>query len=87
MVRRALRSRSLRKIKRVAPSGKNVVHFERRRPEKAKCAACKSELSGVPRLRQAKLSKLSGSKHKPSRMFGGKLCPSCAREEIKKRFL
>ncbi|MBI5061628.1 MAG: 50S ribosomal protein L34e [Candidatus Aenigmarchaeota archaeon] len=87
MVRRALRSRSLRKIKRVGPSGKLKIHYERRRPEKAKCSNCKSELSGVPRLRQAKLSKMGKSRHKPSRMYGGTLCPSCTRVEIKRRFL
>ncbi len=87
MVRRALRSTKLRKIKRVRPSGKNVVHYERRRPEKASCAACKSELSGIPRLRQAKLHKLAGSKYRPDRPYGGNLCSSCMRLEVKSRFL
>lgn len=87
MVRRALRSTSLRKIKRTSPSGRHVIHYKRRRPDEAICAKCKAYLSGVPRLRQAQLHKLAKSKHKPNRPYGGTLCPSCTRERIKSKLL
>jgi len=87
MVRKALRSSKLRNVKRKSPSGKTVIFYERSRPGKAKCASCKSPLSGVPRLRQSKLHKLAGSKYRPNRPYGGNLCPSCSREEIKRKLL
>jgi len=87
MVRRALRSTSLRKVKRKNPSGKLTIHYERRRPDPAKCSNCKNTLSGVPRLRQSKLHKLAGSKYKPNRPYGGNLCSSCTRQEIKRKLL
>ena len=85
MVRRALRSSRLKKIKRVAPSGKTVIHYERRKPGLAKCSNCKGSLSGVPQLRPSKLSKLSKSKHRPNRPYGGILCSSCLRQEMRSR--
>ncbi len=87
MVRRALRSRSLRKVKRNKPSGKPTIHYERRRPGIALCANCKNHLHGVPRLRQSKLHKLSGKDYKPKRLYGGNLCSACSREEIKAKIL
>ncbi|HLD42194.1 MAG TPA: 50S ribosomal protein L34e [archaeon] len=85
MVRRALRSSRLKKIKRVAPSGKTVTHYERRRPGRALCSTCKGLLAGVPRLRQAKLHKLSKSKYRPKRTYGGVLCPSCLKHQLRNK--
>ncbi len=85
MVRRALRSSRLKKIKRVAPSGKTVIHYERRKPGPAICGKCKGLLSGVPRLRPSKLHKLSKSKYRPNRTYGGILCPSCLREQLRNK--
>ena len=87
MVRRALRSTSLRKVKRTTPSGKSVVHHERRKPSASKCGSCGAFLSGVPRLRRAGVRKLSKSAHRPNRPYGGNLCSSCTRQEIKNRIL
>ncbi len=87
MPRPALRSRSLRQLKRATPGGKAKIHYERRRPEIAKCASCKGQLGGVPRLRPSKLSKLAKTQHRPSRPFGGNLCHNCLKTRIKQKVL
>ncbi len=83
MVRRALRSTSYRKLKRVTPGGRAVTHYERRRPGPAHCAACSSELHGVPRLRTAKARQVPHVSRRPERAYGGQLCPSCTAERVK----
>ncbi len=82
-----MRSRSLRQLKRSTPGGRSTTLYERRRPENAKCASCRCVLSGVPRLRPSGISKLAKTKHRPSRAFGGNLCPSCLKVKIKERAL
>ncbi|HLD57344.1 MAG TPA: 50S ribosomal protein L34e [archaeon] len=86
-MRPALRSRSLRQLKKSTPGGRHTTLYERRRPETAKCASCKGKLSGVPSLRPAKLSKLAKTKHSPNRAYGGNLCHSCLKVKIKERVL
>ncbi len=87
MPRPALRSRSLRQLKRRTPGGRPTILYQRRRPELAKCASCKAILGGVPRLRPSGISKLSKSKLRPSRAYGGNLCPSCLKVKIKQKVL
>ncbi len=85
MVRRSLRSTSLRKMKVKTPGGRTVTHFLERKNAAGKCAVCKQPLHGVPRVRDSGMAKLSGSERRPERKFGGNLCSSCSRREIKKR--
>ena len=87
MVRPALRSRSLRRIKVVTPGGRRVVHYERRRPGPARCARCGRPLNGVPRLRPSRLRKLSKTAKRPERPYGGVLCPSCLAELLRKSII
>ncbi|HLD77567.1 MAG TPA: 50S ribosomal protein L34e [archaeon] len=83
MVRRALRSTSYRKLKRVTPGGRAVTHYERRRPALAHCAGCSGELHGVPRLRTARFRAIPHTSRRPERAYGGQLCPACTAERIK----
>jgi large subunit ribosomal protein L34e len=85
MPRRSQRSRSLRKLKVKTPGGRSVTRFERRKNAAAKCAVCKKPLSGVPLGRDSWIAKLSKTEKRPERPFGGNLCSSCARREMKKR--
>jgi large subunit ribosomal protein L34e len=48
-----------------------------------KCAICKKVLHGLPRLN--KFRKLSKSKKRVSRIFGGYLCSKCTREVLKEK--
>ena len=85
MPRPSQRSRSLRRVKRKTPGGRSVIHYERRKHSIAKCSACKKPLSGVPRERDSGIAKLPKTKKRPDRPFGGNLCSSCMRREMKRR--
>ncbi len=77
MPRPMYRSRSWRKVKKTTPRGELVVHYEKRRPGKARCAICGKELHGVPTLRPYRLSKLAKTMKRPERIYGGVVCPTC----------
>jgi len=83
MVRPALRSTTLRKIKKKIPGGAFIIHYFKRKPSVARCAVCGKPLHGVPRARPSLLKRLSRSKKKPSRPYGGNLCSRCMREKLK----
>ena len=69
------------------PSGRLATHYRERRPSKPSCSGCGTQLSGVPRGRPIDIKRLAKSSKRPNRMFGGKLCSQCSREEIKTRLL
>lgn len=72
-----LRSHSFRKLKRVTPSGRKVIHYKRHAYAMPHCAICDGELNGIS------LSKNGGSsRRKNSRIFGGVLCAKCTSEVI-----
>ncbi|MEM0365688.1 MAG: 50S ribosomal protein L34e [Acidilobaceae archaeon] len=77
MVRPGLRVRSIRRVYRRAPSGRVVIHFEEKRPGKPICSNCGKPLGGVPKLKHVELRKLSKSKKRPNRPYGGTLCSTC----------
>lgn len=79
------RSRSYKRIKRTTPGGKSVVHYRRKKVKKACCCNCGSPLPGVASYRRGKMDKLSKTKKRPERPFGGNLCSKCTREKIKER--
>jgi large subunit ribosomal protein L34e len=85
MVRRSLRSRSLRRIKVKTPGGRVVLRFERRKPKLAHCAKCRGILKGVPRERPSGMMNLALSKKRPERPYGGVLCSSCMRIMFKEK--
>ena len=74
------RSRSLRRIYRRLPSGKTVIHYERKKNKGAVCAICKKPLRGV---KTDDLFKFSKTEKRPERMFGGYLCHKCLESLIK----
>ena len=85
MVRPALRSRSLRRVKIKTPTGRHVVHYKRRRPDTAICAQCKKPLHGIPRLRASRFSDLAKTQKRPERPYGGNLCSPCMRAKMRER--
>ena len=85
MVKRRLRSRSLKRRKVRTPGNRLVIHYRRRKPKVAKCARCGKPLHGVPRLRPSELRKLPKSKRRPDRPYGGNLCSECMREVMKEK--
>lgn len=85
MPRPALRSRSLRKIRKKLPGGASIIHYIKKIPKKAVCAKCKKPLHGVASGLTAKVRSLAKSKKRPERPYGGKLCSKCTKDELKKK--
>lgn len=73
------RSSSYRKLDRVTPSGRHVIHYERKKNSMPHCAICRAELNGISISRNAK----GRSRKTNSRIFGGVLCSTCTGEVIK----
>ena len=80
MVRPGLRR--MKKVKRRTPGGALKFIFKRKMHSKHKCALCSGELSGVPRGRPAIIGRLTKSKRRPTRPFGGQLCSKCSRKVV-----
>ncbi len=87
MPRPSERSRSLRKVKKTTPGGERKVHYKRRTKVSSVCSACKKPLHGVPKTSKTKFSNTAKTKKRPERPFGGDLCSSCMRREIKNRMI
>lgn len=87
MPRPGLRTRSKKRVMVRTPGGNTVVHYRREKPGAAKCALCGSPLGGVPRLLPHELRKLPKSSRRPTRPYGGYLCPSCLRLGIQRAIL
>ncbi|MBN2042333.1 MAG: 50S ribosomal protein L34e [Candidatus Aenigmarchaeota archaeon] len=87
MPRPSERSRSLRKVKRTTPGGSRTVHYKRRTKISAKCSVCNKPLHGIPRVSKSEYSNTSKSRKRPERPYGGSMCSSCMRREIKNRVL
>ena len=85
MVRRALRSRSLKRTQRKVPGGRTVTHYKKGKMSIARCAKCGKDLKGVPRKRPSELRKLPKSQRRPERPYGGNLCSECMREAFRKK--
>ncbi|MCK5282733.1 MAG: 50S ribosomal protein L34e [Nanoarchaeota archaeon] len=85
MVRRALRSRSLRRIKVKVPGGRVVTHYKRRKPSPAKCGGCGAVLKGIARERPRKMQNIPKTRKRPQRPYGGVLCSKCARVLLKEK--
>ncbi|HVA83112.1 MAG: 50S ribosomal protein L34e [Candidatus Micrarchaeota archaeon] len=79
MPRPMYRSRSYRRLSRVTPSKRNVVHYERKKNSFPHCAICGAELNGISIKKGAKGKSLKTN----SRKFGGVLCAGCNAEVIK----
>ncbi|MGC9037128.1 MAG: 50S ribosomal protein L34e [Candidatus Micrarchaeia archaeon] len=67
------RSRSVRRLDRVTPKGRHVIHYERKAHALPRCAICGAEINGI-----SVTSKLRGKSRKSvERLFGGVLCSRC----------
>ncbi len=71
------RSRSFRRLDRVTPKGRHVLHFKRKANSLPHCAICKNELNGISMNPRGKSTSTN------SRKFGGVLCSSCTGKVIK----
>ncbi len=76
------KSRTMRRVFKRTPGGRNAVDYVLRKPAKLRCSNCDKELHGIPRLRPQKLSKTPKTRKRPERAFGGVMCSSCSRRAI-----
>jgi large subunit ribosomal protein L34e len=76
------KSHSLRKVFKKTPGNRNVVHYEKRKPNKAVCTLCGKPLSGVARDLPSRIKNMPKSSKRPERPYGGVLCSSCMRRVI-----
>jgi len=82
-MRRALRTRTKKKIKVVTPGGRTVVHIKKKKPAYHKCGVCGAKLNRA-KLNPTQLKKLPKVRRRPERPLPH-LCPRCMREELKRR--
>jgi large subunit ribosomal protein L34e len=73
------RSRSIRKLARVTPKKRNVLHFKKKAPKRPHCAICGKELNGINISKNSKGKSLRSN----ARIFGGVLCANCTADIIK----
>ena len=85
MVRRALRSRSLRRVKVRTPGSRVVTHFRKKKPSAAHCGGCGDVLKGVARERPYKMQNMAKTMKRPERAYGGVLCTRCSRGLFKEK--
>ncbi|OPY26735.1 MAG: 50S ribosomal protein L34e [Methanobacterium sp. PtaU1.Bin242] len=78
------RSRSYKRTFKKTPGGRTVLHYKKKKPSKHLCAECGKLLHSVPRGRPYQIKKLSKSKKRPNRPYGGNLCSECMRKVFKK---
>lgn len=83
MPRMSRRSRSLRRVHKKMPGGTTRLVYDKRKPGVAKCAVCKIELKGIPRLRPFKATNAPKSQKKNERPYGGFLCANCLKKKLK----
>ena len=64
------------------PGGRTVIHFQRKKPAKARCGDCGTVLAGVANERPYKMRNLPKTMKRPERPYGGNLCSRCMRKKI-----
>jgi large subunit ribosomal protein L34e len=85
MVEGKRRSRTLRRIMKRTPGGVTRKFYVKRKSNQAHCSRCGTPLPGTPRASARQLQKMSATKKRPNRPFGGYFCTRCMRAEIIKR--
>ena len=73
------RSGSFRKLDRVTPKNRHVIHYKRKEGSFPHCAICTGELNGIPKKNKGR----GRSANTNARLFGGVLCSRCSSNVIK----
>ncbi|MFB0501464.1 MAG: 50S ribosomal protein L34e [Candidatus Bathyarchaeia archaeon] len=83
MPRPSLRTRSKKRRSLRLPGGRSKTHYKREKPSVSRCSRCGQPLSGVPRSTPSELRKLTASRRRLERVYGGQLCHNCVRGLLK----
>ena len=65
------RSKTLKRVYKSTPQNRGKLTFRKGKPSAAICGISKKKLNGMPKLRQGPINKLSKSKKRPNRIYGG----------------
>ena len=65
-----------------SPGKRYNRHFIEFRSSVARCAICGKPLHGVRSYENYRMKKLSKSKKRPNRYYGGNICVSCLRNKL-----
>jgi large subunit ribosomal protein L34e len=85
MPRGMFKSGRLRKISVRTPGSRVAVHYRQRKPSKALCGLCKTQLSGVARALPSKMKNMPKSAKRPERPYGGMFCSACTRRLLQQQ--
>ncbi|MHA1984181.1 MAG: 50S ribosomal protein L34e [Candidatus Hodarchaeales archaeon] len=77
------RSRSLRRGRVTTPGNNRRFHYHRKRPTTPICGKTGEKLSGLPLLRSGSFSRLSKSKKRINRKYGGVYSSKSVRNALK----
>lgn len=69
----------MRRMDRVTPKGRHVIHYKRKANSMPHCSICRAELSGISIDGKSKGKSLRTN----ARIFGGVLCARCTSEVVK----
>jgi len=83
MPRPSQRTRSRKRSQKRLPGGGATTHYKREKARSPRCARCNRVLSGVPRLTTSKMGRLTASKRRVQRKYGGHLCHICLQDLLK----
>lgn len=83
MPRPSQRTRSRKRSPKRLPGGGATMHYKKEKVGASRCARCSRVLSGVPRLAQSSMGKLTASQKSIQRMYGGQLCHICLQDLLK----
>ncbi|MFQ6086999.1 MAG: 50S ribosomal protein L34e [Candidatus Bathyarchaeia archaeon] len=83
MPRPSQRTRSRKRSPKRLPGGDATTHYKKEKVRASHCARCNRVLSGIPRLAQSKMGKLTASQKRIQRIYGGQLCHVCLQDLLK----
>jgi len=83
MPRPSQRTRSRKRSIKQLPGGGTATHYKKEKIKASRCARCNQVLSGIPRLAQSKMGKLTASQKRIQRQYGGQLCHTCLQDLLK----
>ena len=79
------KSRSRRRVFKKTPTGRTALHYEKKKPGKARCSRCGAMLAGIPNKRAVNMQNMGKTEKRPSRPYGGMLCSRCMRALLKEK--
>lgn len=77
------RNSTFKRVSKVAPGGRKITHYKKKKPSKHVCAKCGKVLDAVPRGRAYEIKKLSKNQRRPNRPYGGIYCTNCTKKLVK----